>query len=73
MDELCEVAEVEQIYRNAVETLSLIVLAYAGTVEDRDVLETLVAEHPGSNLPFWYGVLRMTAESMSEEGLVSGG
>ena len=72
LEDLREQAEVEQIYRNAVETLSLIVMAYAGTVEEDDVIERLVDEHPGSNVAFWYGVVRMTAEAMSDDRLVGG-
>ncbi len=70
LEELREQAAVEKIYREAVETLYLIVMAYAGSGEGEHPIQALVREHPGSNVYFWYGLMKMTAEALSEDGLI---
>ena len=70
LEELQEQAEVEKIYREAVETLHLIVIAYAGSAEGEHPIQALVREHPGSNVYFWYGLIRMAVEALSEDRLV---
>ncbi len=70
LEELQEQAEVEKIYREAVETLHLIVIAYVGTMDDEDLVDALVHDHPGSNASFWYGLIRMAVDALSEDGLV---
>lgn len=72
LEDLREQAEVERIYREAVETLYLIVLAYADMPDGQSLLRELIGDFPGSNAAFWYGVLEMTAEAISEDGLVPG-
>ena len=64
-------AEVEKIYREAVNALFTIALVH---MSDRDgdvhVIDQLCREFPGSTQAFWYGVMEMVAEEISDDGLV---
>ncbi len=70
LEALREQAAVEKIYREAVDALIMIVLAYADLPDGRQVIRQLVHDFPGSTEGFWIGVLEMTAEAISDDGLV---
>ncbi len=67
LEDLREQAEVEKIYREAVDTLIVMVLAYGDMPDGRSVVLELVREFPGSNAAFWVGVLQMTADALAED------
>ena len=70
LEALREQAEVEKIYREAVETLITFVISYLGGADGEDVIEQLMHDFPGSTQAFWLGVMEMTAEALSEDGLI---
>ncbi len=73
LEDLREQAEVEKIYRGAVDTLIMIVIAYSDMPDGRSLVRELVQDFPGSTVAFWLGVLEMTAQALSEDGLVPDG
>ena len=72
LEALREQAQVEKIYREAVDTLITIVLAYFAEPNGDDVIEQLARDFPGSTPSFWLGLVQMTAEAISDDGLVPG-
>ena len=72
LEALREQAQVEKIYREAVDTLITIVLAYFAEPEpgDEDMIEQLTHDFPGSTPAFWLGLIQMTAEALSDDGLI---
>ena len=73
LEELQEQAEVEKIYREAVDTLIMIMLAYGDMPDGQSLIGELIHDFPGSTASFWLGVLEMTADALSDDGLVPGG
>ena len=63
-------AEAEKSYREAVDTLIVIMIAYCDTPDRQNLIGELTRDYPGSTEAFWLGVLEMTAEALSEDGLV---
>ena len=72
LEDLREQAAVEKIYREAVDSLIVIMLAYADMPDAKSMLEALTHDFPGSTAAFWVGVLEMTREALSEDGLIPG-
>jgi hypothetical protein len=72
LEALREQAAVEKIYRDAVETLFTIVIAYGDIPEGNKLLQQLVHDFPGSTEAFWIGVIEMTAEAISQDNLIPG-
>lgn len=72
LEELREQAQAEKLYREAVDTLMLIVIAYGDSPDGKSLIRDLMHDFPGSNAAFWIGVLEMTAEALSEDGLIPG-
>lgn len=70
LEALREQAAVEKIYREAVDTLITIVLAYLAEPDGENVIDLLTNDFPGSTQSFWIGVMEMTAEAISEDGLI---
>lgn len=70
LEALRDQATVEKIYREAVDTLITIVIAYGDIPDGNQLLQQLVHDFPGSTEAFWIGVIEMTAEALSEENLI---
>lgn len=70
LEALRDQATIEKIYREAVETLFTIVIAYADVPDGRRVVQQLVNDFPGSTEAFWRGVIEMTAEALSDDNLI---
>ena len=45
-------------------------LAYGDMPDGKSLIRELIHDFPGSTPSFWLGVLEMTADALSEEGLV---
>ena len=73
LEDLQEQAEVEKIYREAVDTLIMIMLAYGDMPDGKSLIRELIRDFPGSTPSFWLGVLEMTADALSDDGLIPGG
>ncbi|MCY3570514.1 MAG: hypothetical protein OXH19_04140 [Chloroflexi bacterium] len=73
LEDLQEQAEVEKIYREAVDALIVIMLAYGDMPDGRSLIRELMHDFPGSTASFWFGVMEMTADALSDDGLVPGG
>lgn len=73
LEDLQEQAAMERIYREAVDTLIVIMLAYGDMPDGKSLIRELIHDFPGSTASFWLGVLEMAADALSEEGLVPGG
>ncbi|MDE2967980.1 MAG: hypothetical protein OXS30_10930 [Chloroflexota bacterium] len=63
-------AEAEKSYRQAVDTLIMIMIAYCDQPDPQSLVGELTRDFPGSTEVFWLGVLEMTADALSEDGLV---
>jgi hypothetical protein len=70
LEDLQEQAAVEKIYREAVDSLILIMLAYADMPDAKSLLQALTHNFPGSTAAFWVGVLEMMEDALSEDGLI---
>ena len=70
LEDLQEQAAVEMIYREAVDSLMVLMVAYADMPDAKSLIGALIRDFPGSTAAFWVGVLEMTGDALSEDGLV---
>ena len=73
LEDLQEQAAVEKIYREAVDSLMVIMLGYADMPDGKSLIRELTQDFPGSTAAFWVGVLEMTSDALSEDGVIPQG